>query len=133
MQSFRIKRTRHEDLVFTGKLLASVDEKNRAEHSLVRLQLDLYQTIVKAYILSIILNDYRSSNVKTLYGAISFAKIEDIHDFILTREGRGISDLVHMLLEQITKTQNSFTEDSGQDFISEADGRNEPYQEVSGQ
>ena len=104
MRKMRIKRTNQDDLVFTGKLLASVNDQRRVKDSLFGLQVALYQTRVKVYILTITVHDFRPSRPKTLYGAVSFAKMEYIHGFLLSKEGRGISDLVLLLLEQIART-----------------------------
>ena len=104
MRKMRIKRTNQDDLVFTGKLLASVNDQRRVQNSFFGLQVALYQTSVKAHILTITVHDYRPSRPETLYGAVSFAKMKDIHDFLQSKEGRGISDLVLLLLEQIART-----------------------------
>lgn len=106
MRKVTIKRTNQDDLVFTGELLASVNDQRRVQDSLFGLQLALYQTRVNAYILSITVHVYRSSKPETFYGAVSFARMEDIHDFLVSREGLGISDLVLLLLEQISRTDN---------------------------
>jgi hypothetical protein len=111
MRKIRIKRTSQDDLVFTGKLLASVNDHRRVQDSLFGLQIALYQTRVKAYILTITVRDYRPSKPETLYGAVSFTNIKAIHDFLLSKEGRGISDQVLLLLEQIARTDKPAMED----------------------
>ncbi len=126
MQEFRIKRTNQEDLIFTGELLASVDDHGRAGDSVVGLQLSLYHTRLKVYILAITVHDYRSSRPKILYGAVSFPTIENIHDFLLSKEGRGISDLVHLLLEKVAETEKT-TLEGGQKIIPDLNGRADRY------
>jgi len=104
MQQYRIKRTNLDDLVFTGELLASVDDLGRTGDSVVGLQLVLYHTRVGVYVLAITVHDYRSSRPKILHGAVSFPNLEDIHIFLQSREGRGIADLVLLLLEEVART-----------------------------
>ena len=106
MRKIRIKRTSQDDLVFSGELLAWVNDQRRVQDNLFGLQVALYQTRVKAYILTITVHDYRPSKPETLYGAVSFARMKDIHDFLQSKEGRGISDLVLLLLEQIARNDN---------------------------
>jgi len=104
MQQYRIKRTNQDDLIFTGEMLASVDDLGSTGDSVVGLQLALYHTSVGVYVLAITVHDYRSSRPRILHGAVSFPNLGDIHIFMQSREGRGIADLVLILLEEIAKT-----------------------------
>ncbi len=96
-----------DDLVFTGVLLASVDDQNRTQNSSTRLQLALYQTLSEAYILAITLhhNHEGAADGKTFNGAITFASLDDIHLFLMSEEGRAIADLVMILLDQVVQPQ----------------------------
>ncbi len=111
MRKIRIKRTNQKDLVFTGEQIATVNDQKKAEDTVVGLQLTLYQTTVNAYILAITLQDNRKAEPKVLHGAVSFVRIEDVRDFLLSEEGRGIADLLMLLLEQAAKTRSAAAED----------------------
>ncbi len=111
MQKIRIKRTNQSDLVFIGEQIATVNDQKKTEDTVVGLQLTLYQTTVNAYILAITLEDNRKAGPKVLHGAVSFVTIDDVHDFLLSEEGRGIADLLLLLLEQAAKTQSAGARD----------------------
>ncbi|SDB52006.1 hypothetical protein SAMN05660653_02587 [Desulfonatronum thiosulfatophilum] len=110
MQEYRIKRMNLDDLVFTGVMLASVDDENRTVNSSTRLQLALYHTVAGAYILGIILSHNGISEEKVFNGAITFASLEDIHLFLLSEEGRSIADLVYLLLAQLIEPEEEVAE-----------------------
>ncbi len=103
MRSVRIKRTNKDDLVFTGELLAMVDDQKYVRDRAVGLELSLYQTAVGKFILAITIHDYQPAKPESLCGAVSFSSIKDIFDFCQSREGRGIADLVLLLLEQVPR------------------------------
>lgn len=105
MRKIRIKRTNQSDLVFTGEQIATVNDQKKAVDTVIGLQLTLYQTTVKAYILAITLQDNRNAGPKVLHGAVSFVTIDDVHDFLFSEEGRGIADLLMLLLEQAARTR----------------------------
>lgn len=105
MEKIRVKRTNQDDLVFTGKQIATVNDQKKAENTVVGLQLTLYQTTVHAYVLAITLQDNREDRPKVLHGAVSFVTIEDVRDFLVSEEGRGIADLLMLLLEQAAETR----------------------------
>lgn len=105
MRKIIIKRTNQDDLVFTGEPIASVKGQKKAEDRVIQLQLTLYQTRIKAYVLGITLHDSRVLGSEPLRGAVSFITIDDIHDFLLSEEGRGIADLVLLLLEQVVEAR----------------------------
>ncbi len=116
MQKIRIKRTNQSDLVFTGEQIATVKGQKKAKDTVVDLHLTLYQTKVNAYILAIILQDNRKDGPKVLHGAVSFVSFEDLRAFLFSEEGRGISDLLMLLLERAANTQ-LFTEKDRQKII----------------
>ncbi len=107
MQKIRLKRSDRDDLVFTGTLLASVDDQYRNESNFSWLKLSLYQTSSKAYILGVTLHRYSSTGLKNLCSAVAFTSIEDIRDFLCRDECRDISELLDILLKQATKTKKA--------------------------
>lgn len=111
MQKIRLKRTGRDDLVFTGALLATVDDQGRSESSFNWLKLSLYQTSTKAYILGFTLHRYSSAGHKNLSSAVAFASMEDIRDFLCREECQEITDLLEILLKQATKTKKAFNKD----------------------
>jgi hypothetical protein len=107
MQSIRLKRTGHDDLVFSGVLLASVDDQGRSESSFSWLKLSLYQTSTRAYILGVTLHRYSSSGYKNMSSAVAFASIDDIRDFLCHEECQEISELLETLIRQAIKTRKA--------------------------
>ncbi len=107
MEKIRVKRTSQKDLVFTGKQIATVNDQKKTEDTVVGLQLTLYQTTIRSFILAITLEDNRQNGPKVLHGAVSFVTIEDVKDFLLSEEGQGIADLLLLLLEQAAETEFS--------------------------
>ena len=105
MKKIRIKRTDQSDLVFTGEKIATVNDLRNAGDTVIGLQLTLYQASVKAYILAITLQDKRNSRPNVLHGAVSFVSIEDVQEFLLSKEGRGIADLLLLLFKQVAETR----------------------------
>lgn len=108
MRKIRIRRTNQSDLVFTGFLLAMVDDQKYVRDRAVGLELSLYQTAVGKFILAITIHDYQPAKPESLYGAVSFSSMKDICDFRQSREGRGIADLVLLLLEQLPREYKLF-------------------------
>jgi hypothetical protein len=107
MQNIRLKRTGQDDLVFTGVLLASVDDQGRSETSFSWLKLSLYQTSTRAYILGVALHRYSSSGYKNMRSSVAFASIDDIRDFLCNEECQEISELIEILLRQAIKTKKA--------------------------
>lgn len=107
MQKITIKRTGKDDLVFMGEQVATVNDQKDHEGSMINLQLSLYRAALGVYVLSITLADNSASKSSILHGAVSFTDIEDINDFLLSEEGRGIADLLLLLLEQASETRKS--------------------------
>ncbi|WP_052813153.1 hypothetical protein [Desulfonatronum thioautotrophicum] len=105
MQTIRLKRTGREDLVFSGMVLASVDNQDRNESNFSWLKLSLYQTSSEAYILGLTLHRYSPAGVNNLCSAVAFHSIEDIQEFLVQEKCRDISALVHKLVKEAVKTR----------------------------
>jgi len=112
MQKIRLKRTNHEDLVFTGKLLSSVDDQDRNASNFSWLKITLYQTSTSAYILGITLHRYNSAGLNNFSSAVAFDSIQDLRGFAKHKKCRNISDLLDILLKQATKTNNLLKSDA---------------------
>ncbi|SMP71262.1 hypothetical protein SAMN06295888_11789 [Desulfonatronum zhilinae] len=107
MQAIRLKRTCRDDLVFTGVLLSSVDEQDRCETSFSGINISLYQTSTKAYILGITLHRYCSLGHENFSSTVAFDSIDDILDFMCHEECQDISLLVEILLKKANQTIKS--------------------------
>lgn len=126
MQEIRLKRTKHEDLVFTGELLAEVIDLDPDGFRTVGLKLALYQTRVGAHILAVTVHDYRTSGSKIFYCALSFSSVKGIYDFVISREGLGLADSVLLLLDQAAKTAKPAI-NRRQQFIPDQAARGQSY------
>ncbi len=104
MRKIIIKRTDQSDLVFTGEKIATVNDQRNAGDTIIGLRLTLYHTSIETYILGITLQDSREFKPNVLYGAVSFVTIDDVREFLLSKEGRGIADLLLLLLRKALKT-----------------------------
>jgi hypothetical protein len=100
MQQIRLKRMNHPDLVFSGELVASIDDQRMTANIPTRLQLSLYKTAVGRFILAVVLHHLPSSEPKIFHGALAFESLASIRDFLAGSDGRDLSDPVGVLLEQ---------------------------------
>lgn len=103
MQKIRLKRMNHPDLVFSGDLVASVDDQRKLANIPTRLQLALYKTAVGRFILSVVLHHYPSSEPKIFHGALAFDSFADIRDFLASEDGRGLSETAGELIKQASQ------------------------------
>ncbi|MFW5730812.1 MAG: hypothetical protein ACOCV7_04110 [Desulfonatronovibrionaceae bacterium] len=126
MQTIRLKRTGKHELVFTGEQIATVNDQKDYQGSTVNLQLTLYRASLGVYILSITLEKNFNSSQSILHGAVSFADIKDINDFLLSEEGRGIAELLLLLLEQASELRQSSASESRRIIPNFTSGINEP-------
>lgn len=112
MQKIRLKRTKRDDLVFSGVLLASVDDQDHGGSDFSWLKLLLYQTSTRAYILGVTLHWYSSSGRKDLSSAVAFDSIEDVREFLCREKCRYIAHLKDNLLKRAAKTKKAYRNDT---------------------
>ena len=112
MQVFRLKRMNHPDLVFSGELIASIDNQQTTANIPMRLQLSLYKTAVERFILAVVLRYSSLSEPKNFHGALAFDSLAAIRDFLGSEDGRGLSDTAGLLLERTGHAPRSAMEET---------------------
>lgn len=118
MQKIRLERSDRDDLVFTGRLVASVDNQEKDDASFRLLKLALYKTSRNAYIIGIVIHGYSSTGPEYFTTALAFDSLDDIRDFLCCDESIQIASSLNALLrkavtlEKITMKNTLVRDDS---------------------
>jgi len=106
MQTVSLKRNGKEDLVFTGELLVSLDDRELMGVTPNWWELKLYKTTVGKFILSSTFHINYPSR-RTLHGALSFSEAEHVQHY-LVNECNGPSKIADEFITRAAKRDTSF-------------------------
>lgn len=106
MQSVSLKRNGKEDLVFTGELLVSLDDRELMGVTPNWWELKLYKTSIGKFILSSTFH-INYPNRRTLHGALSFSEAAHVQHY-LVNECNGPTKIADEFINRAAKRDNAF-------------------------
>ena len=106
MQTVSLKRNGKDDLVFTGELRVSLDDRELMGVTLNWWELKLYKTSVGKFILSSTFHINYPSR-RTLHGALSFSEAEHVQHY-LVNECNGPSKIADEFMNRAAKRDMAF-------------------------
>ncbi|MEZ0576155.1 hypothetical protein [Halodesulfovibrio aestuarii] len=106
MQTVSLKRNGKENLVFTGELLVSLDDREVMGVTPNWWELKLYKTSIGKFILSSTFH-INYPNRRTLYGALSFSEAEHLQHY-LVNECNGPTKIADEFINRAAKRDNAF-------------------------
>ncbi|SIN99487.1 hypothetical protein [Halodesulfovibrio marinisediminis] len=106
MQTVSLKRNGKEDLVFTGELLVSLDDRELMGVTPNWWELKLYKTSIGKFILSSTFHINYPSR-RTLHGALSFSKAEHLQHY-LVNECNGPTKIADEFINRAAKRDQAF-------------------------
>ena len=106
MQTVSLKRNGKDDLVFTGELLVSLDDRELMGVTPNWWELKLYKTSVGKFILSSTFH-INYPNRRTLHGALSFSEAEHVQHY-LVNECNGPSKIADEFITRAAKRDTAF-------------------------
>ncbi|MCG8532687.1 MAG: hypothetical protein MI749_18800 [Desulfovibrionales bacterium] len=106
MQTVSLKRNGKDDLVFTGELLVSLDDRELMGVTPNWWELKLYKTSVGKFILSSTFH-INYPNRRTLHGALSFSEAEHVQHY-LVNECNGPSKIADEFITRAAKRDVAF-------------------------
>lgn len=102
MNKHRLQRTNAEDLAFSGKRIATVNDRYRPGNYTSWLDLALFRTEVGSYVLGTTLHIFDEPDRHKLSGAVVFSSGRKLIDF-LQAEGKDLGGLLDTLVERAAR------------------------------